>query len=180
MVGKNDINMNKIILSAILIVLSATCTQAFAQKAEDRGTFEIELATNHSQGTFSPGINGRLSVGYVVPSGKAGVYLDWGSGCGNISETAHTVLISGGLPCYTGERFSIVPKVGLGMGTAENGAGDRKYYYAAALSTTLRYYISNSFYCGFDARFVGLNRSPGKQEGFMHNPEFGICIGLVL
>ena len=114
MVGKNDINMNKIILSAILIVLSATCTQAFAQKAEDRGTFEIELATNHSQGTFSPGINGRLSVGYVVPSGKAGVYLDWGSGCGNISETAHTVLISGGLPCYTGERFSIVPKVGLG------------------------------------------------------------------
>ena len=66
MVGKNDINMNKIILSAILIVLSATCTQAFAQKAEDRGTFEIELATNHSQGTFSPGINGRLSVGYVV------------------------------------------------------------------------------------------------------------------
>ena len=122
----------------------------------------------------------RLSVGYIVPSGKAGVYLDWGSGSGNISEAAHTVLVSGGLPCYTGERFSVVPKVGLGMGTAENGNGDRKYYFAAALSATLRYYVSNSFYCGFDARFVGLNSSLGKPDGFMYNPEFGICVGLVL
>ena len=170
----------KRIASVILFILSVSCIQVFAQKMVGRGTFEFELATIHSQGTFSPGINGRLSVGYVVPSGKAGVYVDWGSGSGNISETAHTVLVSGGLPWYAGERSSVVPKIGFGMGTAENGTEDRKYCFAAALSATLRYYISNSFYCGFDARFVGLNRSSGKQEGFMYNPEFGICIGVVL
>ena len=147
----------KRIASVILAVLSVACMQVFAQNTEDWGAFELEAAISHSQGTLSPGFNGRLSVGYIVPSGKAGVYLDWGSGSGNISEAAHTVLVSGGLPCYTGERFSVVPKVGLGMGTAENGNGDRKYYFAAALSATLRYYVSNSFYCGFDARFVGLN-----------------------
>ena len=170
----------KRIASVILAVLSVACMQVFAQNTEDWGAFELEAAISHSQGTFSPGFNGWLSVGYIVPSGKAGVYLDWGSGSGNISEAAHTVLVSGGLPCYTGERFSVVPKVGLGMGTAENGNGDRKYYFAAALSATLRYYVSNSFYCGFDARFVGLNSSVGKQDKFMYNPEFGICVGLVL
>ena len=170
----------KRIVSVILAVLSVACMQVFAQNTEDWGAFELEAAISHSRGTFSPGFNGRLSVGYIVPSGKAGVYLDWGSGSGNVSEAAHTVLISGGLPCYTGERFSVVPKVGLGMGTAENGTGDRKYYFAAALSATLRYYVSNSFYCGFDARFVGLNSSLGKPDGFMYNPEFGICVGLVL
>ena len=170
----------KRIASVILAVLSVACMQVFAQNTEDWGAFELEAAISHSQGTFSPGFNGRLSVGYIVPSGKPGVYLDWGSGSGNISEAAHTVLVSGGLPCYTGERFSVVPKVGLGMGTAENGNGDRKYYFAAALSATLRYYVSDSFYCGFDARFVGLNSSVGKQDKFMYNPEFGICVGLVL
>ena len=54
----------------------------------------------------------------------------------------------------------------------EQGNGDRKYYFAAALSATLRYYVSDSFYCGFDARFVGLNSSVGKQDKFMYNPEF--------
>ena len=170
----------KRIASVILAVLSVACMQVFAQNTEDWGAFELEAAISHSRGTFSPGFNGRLSVGYIVPSGKAGVYLDWGSGSGNISEAAHTVLVSGGLPCYTGERFSVVPKVGLGMGTAENGNGDRKYCFAAALSATLRYYVSDSFYCGFDARFVGLNSSVGKQDKFMYNPEFGICVGLVL
>ncbi|MBO8483170.1 MAG: hypothetical protein IAB75_03530 [Bacteroidetes bacterium] len=53
-------------------------------------------------------------------------------------------------------------------------------HFAAALSATLRYYVSNSFYCGFDARFVGLNSSVGKQDRFMYNPEFGICVGIVL
>ena len=170
----------KKIASVIITMLSLACMQAFAQKTEDWGALELELTTSYSQGTFSPGINGRLSVGYIVPSGKAGVYLDWGSGSGNISEAAHTVLVSGGLPWYAGERFAVVPKVGLGMGTAENGTRDRKYYFAAALSATLRYYVSGSFYCGFDTRFVGLNSSLGKQDEFMYNPEFGICVGVVL
>jgi hypothetical protein len=184
----------KRIASVILAVLSVACMQVFAQNTEDWGAFELEAAISHSQGTFSPGFNGRLSVGYIVPSGKAGVYLDWGSGSGNISEAAHTVLVSGGLPSRFSlntvlrfleplrwwRAFSVVPKVGLGMGTAENGNGDRKYYFAAALSATLRYYVSDSFYCGFDARFVGLNSSVGKQDKFMYNPEFGICVGLVL
>lgn len=170
----------KRIISIILFVLSVSCVQVLAQNTEDWGTFEFELATSHSLGTFSPGINGRLSLGYIVPSGKAGVYLDWGSGSGKMSEAAHTVLVSGGLPWYAGERFSAVPKIGLGVGLAGNETGERKYHFTAALSATLRYYISNVFYCGFDARFVGLTSSSREQDKFMYNPEVGICFGVLL
>ena len=68
----------KKIASVIITMLSLACMQAFAQKTEDWGALELELATSYSQGTFSPGINGRLSVGYIVPSGKAGVYPPYG------------------------------------------------------------------------------------------------------
>ena len=56
----------KRIASVILAVLSVACMQVFAQNTEDWGAFELEAAISHSQGTFSPGFNGRLSVGYIV------------------------------------------------------------------------------------------------------------------
>lgn len=170
--------MKKFILSMVLCVLSAYLFQANAQTTKDWGAIEFEAVASHAGGAFSPGMNGRLTAGYIVPSGKAGVYLDWGSGSGRLSDASHTLLLCGGLPFYTGERFSIVPKIGLGMATMMDNAGTRKYYLGSALSATLRYYLFENLYCGFDARFLGINGYSGDK--FISSPEFGISVGFVL
>lgn len=161
-----------------ICLFSVSLSQTNAQTTKDWGTLEFEAVASHAGGSFSPGMNGRLTVGYVVPSGKAGVYLDWGCGNGKLSDAPHTLLFCGGLPFYTGERFSIVPKLGVGMATAMESSGSRKYYLGSSLSATLRYYLFENVYCGFDARFVGINLYSGNR--YISSPEFGISIGIVL
>lgn len=98
------------------------------------GTLEFEAVANHAGWSFSHGMNGRLTVGYVVPSGKAGVYLDWGCRNGKLTDAPHTLLLCGGLQFYTGERFSIVTKLGFWMATAMDSNGSRKYYLGSSHS----------------------------------------------
>lgn len=171
--------MKKIIWITVFIgmLLTGSAYEAAAQQTKDWGGVEVEAIVGYGFGNYSPGMNGRVSVGYVFPKKFSALYLDWGAdNTASFKNATHSLHLSYGIPFHTGERFSIVPKLGVGTVSFVNSEMVRKWHLSGFMSMTLRYYITEDLWCGFEARM----ESYKTDNKFIGNSNSGLTAGITL